>query len=74
MMYGYHGGFGPGMFFLSPIGILLLIIVGVSIYALFGGRRPERGEDRAMEALRSRFARGEITEEQFNEMKQVLKR
>jgi putative membrane protein len=73
--YGWGGGWGFGM-----IGMLLwwlLIILGIVLLAkwLFsgapggGGRHPE---NRALEILRERYARGEIDKKEFEERKRDL--
>ena len=59
-------------------GILSVIFVGLIVlgaYYLFSGRSPfEKGGDRSVEILKERFAKGEITEEQFRKMKEELQR
>ena len=76
MMGGYSSrhvfGFAPmiagGLAFLVFVG---LIVVGV--YYLFSGRGISvHHGDRSYEILRERFAKGEITEEQFQTMKKKL--
>jgi len=79
MMYGgFHGGFGwPGMIFGGLF--LLLILVGlvfIIVWAVRGGRRhgmpyyaPQAsGGPMAKDILQARFAKGEITKEQYREM------
>ena len=72
--YGWAGGWGFGM-----IGMLLwwlLIILGIVLLAkwLFGAG-PGGGrsvENRALEILRERYARGEIDRKEFEERKRDL--
>ncbi|UOF92045.1 SHOCT domain-containing protein [Fodinisporobacter ferrooxydans] len=71
MMLGY--GFG-----MSWIGMLiqLVVIVGVIyliIHWIKKGDSNERGND-AIHILRQRFARGEISEEEYERMLRVLKK
>jgi putative membrane protein len=56
--------------------LLLLIVVGVLVYFLVkasqaGGSRPTPQET-PLDILKKRYARGEITKEQFDEMKKDL--
>jgi putative membrane protein len=77
---GHYGGMGGGMsgFGWWPLiwSLLLLsvvLIVGYAVYA--DGRRPatERSDtDPALSTLRSRYARGEISEEEFEERRRRL--
>ena len=65
--YGYGRGFGGGLGLLT----LVLLIGGVVLIVLAFTRREGRG-DGALEILKQRLARGEITPEQFEELKKVL--
>jgi uncharacterized membrane protein len=73
---GMMGGWGPGAGFVGGGGFgllfLVLLIVGVVLIASGLTRRDAR-TDEAVQILRSRLARGEITKEQFDELKGVLK-
>lgn len=51
------------------IGLVLLIVWGVSGIA---ARRPDHGPS-ALEILQQRFARGEISREEFEQARQVLR-
>ena len=65
MMFGW-GGMGLGMGF-----FWVLILVGV--FVLFSGRYSfNGGADRAKEIARERFARGEISENEFEELMKRL--
>ena len=68
MMGGGFGMFGGGMF-LWP---LLLIGLGVLVFYGLSGRGESNASDSALETLRARYARGEITDEEFEERKQTL--
>lgn len=92
MMWGYEGGMGWGWAFglLALVGIVLLIVLTVRLFA--GGtdrggndRRdappteppatypaPAPGRSRARLILDERFAKGELTAEQYREQLQVL--
>jgi putative membrane protein len=82
---GMMGGFGGfGMLFMIPIGLVVLIIIGYAIWRGFGwgggccgshhnghyGSYDEK--ESAMEILRQRYARGEITKEQFDQMRKDI--
>lgn len=70
-MMGWHG-MGYGGVFMWLIGI---IVVGLVVYFLVGetGLRGEtKDEDEALRILKKRFARGEITREEYEEMKKKL--
>ena len=68
-------GFGWGSMFLIPLAFLALIAVGA--YFLIKGygvsRRPSSGDSgRAIEILKERYARGEVTREQYMRTKEEL--
>ncbi|MCI4366614.1 MAG: SHOCT domain-containing protein [Thermoplasmata archaeon] len=73
---GPMGGYAPRAWFFFPFGFLILLFVlfmGVRVLfwsARWGGRRGERYG--ATEILRARYARGEITREQFLQMQRDL--
>lgn len=75
---GMMGGWGPGGGFLGGgfgLLFLLLIVAGV-VFVVFGlTRKDSRGTapDEPLQILRARLARGEITKEQFEELKGALK-
>ncbi|MDG7001306.1 MAG: SHOCT domain-containing protein [Nitrososphaerota archaeon] len=56
--------------------VLVLIFVALAGWALFSGKAWNRSDpsriDTAHQTLRERYARGEITKEQFDEMSKVL--
>ena len=72
------GGYSPwwgvvtmAFWVLVIVGEVLLIVWMVR--QLQGGSMPRAGgDDRALSILRERFARGEITQEQFDEMRRTL--
>ena len=72
MMYGYGVNGAGGWWMLAAIAIVALAILG-SVWLLVhrpGAAGPLRST--AEEILRERFARGEITGEQFDEAKRRL--
>ena len=71
----YGMGYGYGGFFMILFWVLIIIGIVFVIKILAGGGlsgkdRPETAE----EALRKRFARGEINKEEFEAAMQVLKK
>jgi len=71
---GTHGGMGWSMgwgaWFLWPA---LLLLGGVAAYALLTRSGDSGGSDDAMSALRERYARGDIDEEEFERRRQTLR-
>ena len=65
---GFIGGFGGGLGLL----MLLLVVTGVVLIVAGLTRKDAKGDD-ALQILRARLARGEITKEQFDELKEALK-
>ncbi len=76
-MWGWEYGYGPGWGAFGLFHMLLwwvLILLGIIVLArwLFvGGRRRPR-EDRALDILRERYARGEIDKAEFDARKKDL--
>ncbi len=69
--------FGPeGFFFASPwmmgISILVLVVVAVVIIKTLKNRS-NNGNDEALELLKIKFVKGEISEEEYLKKKSVLK-
>ncbi|WP_158055264.1 SHOCT domain-containing protein [Halorussus halophilus] len=86
-MMGWGGMMGPGMWgyggnvptwmlimgFLGPL-LFLLVLVGGG-YLLFKGVRSDiSGNDPAIEELRTAYARGDISDEEFEERRERLQR
>ncbi len=66
----YWWGGGWGMFPLMMPFFMILIVVAV-LYLLFG-RRGGQGPESAMDILKKRYAKGEITKEEFEQIKKDL--
>lgn len=69
--FGYNGvgmGFGGGLFMILFWGIIIYIII--SLVRKPSGEQKESPE----EILKNRYARGEITKEEFEAMKRHLKK
>lgn len=87
MMGGYGGmmgGLGAQGFAYNPVGSILtlvfwaLILAGIVLLVVWLVRNVGRGgfsspsNNEALEVLKTRYARGEITKEQYEEMRRVL--
>jgi len=80
MMGGGFGGFGMGLG--GPLMILFWILVIAAVVAVVaglarqlpgrGGARGGDGDDRALEILRERYARGEIDHDEFERQRRDL--
>ncbi len=76
MMYGYHYGMG---WMLVTFIFWILLIAGVVLLVMWIVGKSSRGarsaaEDSALDILKKRYARGEITREQYEEMKSDISR
>lgn len=67
MYYGYGGGF---------MGILFLIVIGILIYVVIQTVKTKRdvgvSEESPLDILKKRYAKGELTKEEFDRMKREL--
>ena len=82
MMFARWGGFpvntGVAFLLLLLAGLIGLVLLGWIVWAVSraGGRRADQGRtsggDRSLEILRERYARGEITREEFEAMRRDL--
>ena len=75
MSFWATGMMGPGMMNRWTMGaygplVLLLLVAGVALLVVFVLKRPTSD---ALEILKHRLARGEITTEQYEEFKQVIR-
>lgn len=78
-MFGNYGtSCGPGMawfmfffWFLVILGIVMLL--RALLNANKNAARPEAGNDSAEEILNKRYARGEISEEEYRKMRELLR-
>jgi len=71
--YGYGMGYGYGWFFMIVfwVGIILLILYFVKV--LSKGNTTENRDKGAEEILKERYARGEISKDEFDRMKKDLR-
>ncbi len=73
--------FGGGMLLGWLLPVLLLVLGGIWLFNNTSGRRPENDdftqhsrEKSASEILGERYARGEITQSEYTEMSEALRR
>lgn len=71
MMTGLESGMGLGGWLWMILGVVLLVVVVWAVVAAIPGRdRP--APDDAAQVLKSRFARGEITSQEFEQARRLL--
>jgi putative membrane protein len=71
----YGWGFWSPFSLLVAIAFLALIALGIHYLVVgvsTGERSGDSGTERSIEILKERYARGEITKEQFDEMKKAM--
>ncbi|MGM0605055.1 MAG: SHOCT domain-containing protein [Halobacteriota archaeon] len=73
MAGGWSGGWG-GMGLWGGLWMLLLVGIPLLVGYLYLARRSDPPSDRAMETLRDQYARGELSEEEFESRRQSLRR
>jgi putative membrane protein len=66
----YWWGGGWGMFPLMVPFFMIILIVAVLV--LLFGRRGGQGQESAMDILKKRYAKGEISKEEFEQIKKDL--
>jgi len=71
--YGSTGGWWPLVGMLVPLGFLLVLLVG-GYFVLRGVTGDGTSEDPAMAELRSAYARGDLTDEEFEQRRERLER
>jgi len=77
-MHGYNGygfGMGHGMGFGWIIWIVVIVLIIFLLVKLYGSQNNSTGreEDRALEILKERYAKGEIDKQEFEEKKKDLR-
>jgi putative membrane protein len=80
-MWGFGWGFGWGFMFLAPI---CMILVGLAIYFVltsysrgsshvhYSREMQPQAQGKAVEILNERYAKGEITKEEYLQMRKTL--
>jgi putative membrane protein len=73
--YGYGmGGWGPVLMTAGNLLFWVLVVVGVIALVRYLRRQPSASRPAAEELLAERYARGEITEQEYQERLDVLRR
>lgn len=74
---GFDGCFGYGTGFVGPwimmgMGVLLLVAVIIAAMILFKKASHKKTDEGALDILKLRYAKGEMSEEEYLRMKKVL--
>ncbi len=78
MQFGMMGGSSYGMmgggYWILGLIFWILVIIGLALLIkyLWEGSQGKRGEESALEILKKKYARGEISKEEFEEKKKDL--
>jgi len=79
LMHGFRWGWMPfgGLLMLAGWGgVIALIVLAIGALTRSGARRPteslDSSSDKALEILKERYARGEITKDQYDSMRHDL--
>jgi putative membrane protein len=81
MMWGWgpgsYGGYGGGLMWIGPIlGVLFVIaiILAIIFFVRFLVRQDRRGgrEESALEILKRRYAKGDVTKQEYEEKRKDL--
>ena len=70
----YGMGFGGGLFMILFWFLVFLGIIYLGKMIMGGGSKADKPRETAREVLEKRFARGEISKEEFEEADEILKR
>ena len=70
-MTGFEWGMGLGGWLWMILGIVLLVVIVWAVIAAIPGR-DRRPQDDASQILKARFARGEITEAEYEQARRLL--
>ncbi len=73
MMGRWYGGFFGGGFIMMILNLLLLALLVFFAIKYFRGTNTTPGKEGALEILKNRYAKGEITKEVFESMKRDIK-
>lgn len=70
----YYGGFGMSWLMMILMMLVPLALIGLVVYwAVYSGfRRALKKPDQAMEILKQRYVRNEISREEYNRMKEEI--
>jgi putative membrane protein len=67
--YGWGMGFGLGWLYMILFWVLLILGILYLVKLIAGGAKKEGKGETALDILKKRYARGEISKEEFDRMK-----
>jgi putative membrane protein len=73
MHWDYGWGMGPGWVFMFFFWALVVLGIAYFIRIVMIGAKKETSGDTALDILKKRYAKGEITKEEFEKIKNDLK-
>lgn len=72
--YGMMNSFASAMVAIGIIVIVLILIIGVIVFAVVRSKKIPMAQEKSLEILGIRYARGEIDEEEYNRKKTELRK
>lgn len=73
MGYGPGWGMGFGWFFMVLFWVLVIVVIAYLVKTFAGGEKKGVSSESALDILKMRYAKGEITKDEFEKMKKDLK-
>ncbi len=70
--WGWGMSFGLGWLFMAIFWILMILGIMYLVRLMSGGGKKEKKEETAIDILKKRYARGDITREEFDRIKDDL--
>ncbi len=70
--YGWGMGFGFGWLFMIVFWVLLILGIVYIVKLIAGGTKKGEKEETAIDILKKRYAKGEISKEEFEKIKNDL--